>query len=106
MLDQPPLSEHLMGNVFFDTCVYHQPGIDLLTSVISPDNVLFASEMLGAVRGVNPATGAAWDDTRKYVDQAPLDESSRAKVYELNARRVYPRLAARLAARLDARLDD
>ena len=23
-----------MGNVFFDTCVYHQPGIDLLFSVI------------------------------------------------------------------------
>jgi 4-oxalmesaconate hydratase len=97
-MQRPPLDEHVMRNVFFDTCVYHQPGIDLLTAVISPDNVLFASEMLGAVRGVNPATGAAWDDTRKYVDQAPLDESSRAKVYELNARRVYPRLAARLDA--------
>ena len=95
-MQRPPLDEHVLRNVFFDTCVYHQPGIDLLTSVISPDNVLFASEMLGAVRGVNPATGAAWDDTRKYVDQAPLDKSSRAKVYELNARRVYPRLAARL----------
>jgi 4-oxalmesaconate hydratase len=95
-MKRPPLDEHVMRNVFFDTCVYHQPGVDLLTSVISPDNVLFASEMLGAVRGVNPGTGADWDDTRKYVDRAPLDAAARAKVFEQNARRVYPRLAARL----------
>jgi 4-oxalmesaconate hydratase len=100
-MKRPPLDEHLMRNVFFDTCVYHQPGIDLLTSVISPDNVLFAAEMLGAVRGVNPRTGAAWDDTKKYVDKAPLSEADRAKVFELNARRVYPRLAVRLDGRLD-----
>ena len=30
-LKKPLLSEHLLKNVFFDTCVYHQPGIDLLT---------------------------------------------------------------------------
>ncbi|HEY0718339.1 MAG TPA: amidohydrolase family protein [Streptosporangiaceae bacterium] len=93
-MQRPPLDEHVMRNVFFDTCVYHQPGMDLLTTVISPDNVLFASEMLGAVRGVNPASGAPWDDTRRYLDQAPLDEAARAKIFEHNPRRVYPRLAA------------
>ncbi len=30
----PPLDELLLHNVFFDTCVYHQPGIDLLAKVI------------------------------------------------------------------------
>jgi 4-oxalmesaconate hydratase len=84
--------------VFFDTCVYHQPGIDLLTNVISADNILFASEMLGAVRGNNPETGASWDDTKRYVDNVKLTEDDRGKIYELNTRRVYPRLAARLAA--------
>jgi 4-oxalmesaconate hydratase len=83
--------------VFFDTCVYHQPGIDLLTNVISADNILFASEMLGAVRGNNPETGASWDDTKRYVDNVKLTEDDRGKIYELNTRRVYPRLAARLA---------
>ena len=86
-----------MGNVFFDTCVYHQPGIDLLTGVIGAGNILFAAEMLGAVRGINPDSGSAWDDTRKYVDKAGLSEADRRQVLELNARRVYPRLAARLA---------
>jgi 4-oxalmesaconate hydratase len=94
--NRPPLATHVLGNVFFDTCVYHQPGIDLLTSVIPADNILFASEMLGAVRGDNPDTGASWDDTKRYVDQAAVPAADRRKIYEGNARRVFPRLAARL----------
>jgi len=89
----PPLGEHLLGNVFFDTCVYHQPGIDLLLEVIPVDNILFASEMVGAVRGVDPETGFYFDDTKRYIDAAPgLTAADRAKIFEGNARRVYPRL--------------
>jgi 4-oxalmesaconate hydratase len=84
-----------MGNVFFDTCVYHQAGIDLLCRVIDTQNILFASEMLGAVRGVDPETGFHWDDTKRYVDAAALTEDERRRVFEGNARRVYPRLAER-----------
>lgn len=97
-LGRPPLDGHVMKNVFFDTCVYHQAGIDLLLRVIDIDNILFASEMLGAVRGVDPETGFYWDDTKRYVDQVPLSEDNMRKVFESNARRVYPRLDARLAA--------
>ncbi|HRE14006.1 MAG TPA: amidohydrolase family protein, partial [Usitatibacteraceae bacterium] len=89
----PPLTEHLLGNVFFDTCVYHQPGIDLLLEVIPVENILFASEMVGAVRGVDPDTGFHFDDTKRYIDRAPgLSDTDRARIYEGNARRVYPRL--------------
>jgi len=97
-MNRPPLAEHVMRNVFFDTCVYHQPGIDLLHRVIGADNLLFASEMLGAVRGTNPQTGRGWDDTKPYVERLDLPEADRRKVFELNARHVYPRLDARLAA--------
>ena len=45
-LGKPALSDHLMRNVFFDTCVYHQPGIDLLLRVIGHSNILFGSELL------------------------------------------------------------
>jgi 4-oxalmesaconate hydratase len=93
----PPIEENVLGNVYFDTCVYHQPGIDLLTSVVPAENILFASEMLGAVRGTNPQTGASWDDTKRYVEAAKLTDDERAKIYEANARRVYPRLTARLS---------
>jgi 4-oxalmesaconate hydratase len=99
MLGKPELSQHLMRNVFFDTCVYHQPGIDLLFEVIELDNILFGSEMVGAVRGVDPLTGHYFDDTKRYVDAVMLSEEQRAKVYETNARRVYPRLDAALTER-------
>lgn len=95
-LERPPLAEHLMRNVFFDTCVYHQAGIDLLFEVIDIDNIVFASEMLGAVRAIDPETGSYFDDTKRYVDKLGLTEQDRRKVFELNARRVYPRLDAAL----------
>jgi len=92
----PPIEENVMTNVFFDSCVYHQPGMDLLTSVIPAENILFASEMLGAVRGNNPDGDFPWDDTKRYVDAAKLADADRAKVFAENARRVYPRLDAKL----------
>jgi len=92
----PPIEENVMTNVFFDSCVYHQPGMDLLTSVIPAENILFASEMLGAVRGNNPDGDFPWDDTKRYVDAAKLADSDRAKIFAENARRVYPRLDAKL----------
>ncbi|HCA86738.1 MAG TPA: 4-oxalomesaconate hydratase [Streptomyces sp.] len=91
-----PSPSELLGNVFFDTCVYHQAGIDLLHRVIDADNILFASEMLGAVRGADPETSIAWDDTKQYVDRAGLSDGQRHKVFEANARRVYPLLDAQL----------
>jgi 4-oxalmesaconate hydratase len=94
-LGRPDPAE-LLRNVVFDTCVYHQPGIDLLHRVIPVENILFASEMLGAVRGADPETGIAWDDTKRYVDGLPLDQAQRDLVFEGNARRVYPRLDAAL----------
>jgi 4-oxalmesaconate hydratase len=96
MLGRPPVEDALMGNVFFDTCVYHQPGIDLLVDVIEADNILFGSEMVGAVRGVDPRTGHPFDDTRRYIEASALKPDDREKVYEHNARRVYPRLDRRL----------
>ena len=99
MLKRPPLAEHVMRNVFFDTCVYHQPGIDLLVRVIDLDNILFGSEMIGAVRGVDPQSGNYFDDTRRYIDALALDERDKRRIFEGNARRVYPRLDARLKGR-------
>jgi 4-oxalmesaconate hydratase len=93
-----PDPETLLDNVLFDTCVYHQPGIDLLTRVIPSRSLLFASEMIGAVRDVDPSTGHHFDDTRRYVEATEnLRDEERAAVYSGNALRVYPRLAARLA---------
>ena len=90
-LKRPPLKELLLKNVYFDTCVYHQAGIDLLLKVIPAENILFASEIFGAVRGIDPETGQPFDDTRRYVESTALSAADKAKIFEGNARRVYPR---------------
>lgn len=96
-LGKPLLTEHLLDNVFFDTCVYHQAGIDLLARVIPPSNVLFGSEMIGAVKGIDPETGHYYDDTKRYIEATPhLSDEDKRNVFEMNARRVYPRLNKRV----------
>lgn len=99
MLKQPDLSTHVMNNVYFDTCVYHQPGINLLADVIDNKNILFGSEMVGAVRGIDPTTGHYFDDTKRYVDALDISDTERHMIFEGNARRVFPRLDAQLKAR-------
>jgi 4-oxalmesaconate hydratase len=96
-LKRPPLDELIRNNVFFDTCVYHQAGIDLLVKIVPIDNILFGSEMVGAIRSIDPETGHYFDDTKRYIDSARVvSDADKQKIFETNARRVYPRINARL----------
>jgi 4-oxalmesaconate hydratase len=98
-MKRPPLGELLLNNVFFDTCVYHQAGIDLLVKVVPTKNILFGSEMVGAVRGIDPETGHYYDDTKRYIEAADLTPAQRKAIYQDNALAVFPRLKQRLEAR-------
>jgi 4-oxalmesaconate hydratase len=89
---RPLLEDMMRNNVFFDTCVYHLPGIELLTKVVPIDNILFGSEMVGAVRGIDPRTGNYYDDTKRYLDALPLSADDKKKIFEGNTRKVYPRI--------------
>ena len=87
------LEERVLNNVYFDTCVYHQPGIDLLLDLIPTKNILFASEMIGAVRGIDPETGHYFDDTKRYIDNnMTLSAEQKRNIFEHNIRRVFSRL--------------
>jgi 4-oxalmesaconate hydratase len=99
MLKQPDLAGHVMNNVFFDTCVYHQPGVNLLADVIDNKNILFGSEMVGAVRGIDPTTGHYFDDTKRYIDALDISSEERHAIFEGNARRVLPRRDKQLKRR-------
>jgi 4-oxalmesaconate hydratase len=89
----PPLEEVMSGNVYFDTCVYHQAGIDLLLQVMPTSNIVFASEMIGAVRGIDATTGHHFDDTKRYIDAADVTDEQRTAIFDTNIRHVFPRLA-------------
>ena len=93
MMGKPPLSELILNNVYFDTCVYHQPGIDLLLKVIPANNILFASEMVGAVRGIDPETGYYFDDTKRYIDaNTDISAADKEAIFSGNAKKVFSRL--------------
>jgi 4-oxalmesaconate hydratase len=94
---RPPLEELLLNNVWFDTCVYNQTGTSLLVEVMGPEHIIFASEMIGAVKSIDPETGFYFDDTKRYIDACDwLTDAQRTQIFEGNARKVYPRLAKRL----------
>jgi len=89
----PVLEDSVLKNVYFDTCVYHQPGIDLLLEVIPDKNILFASETFGAVRGIDPMTNRAYDDTRRYIEESRESSPGKnRKIFFENALEAYPRL--------------
>lgn len=87
------LAERVLNNIYFDTCVYHQRGIDLLLDIVPTKNILFASEMIGAVRGIDPETGHYFDDTKRYIDNnTALTAAQKQDIFEHNIRRVFSRL--------------
>lgn len=60
--------------------------------MIDTKNILFGSEMVGAVRGIDPMTGHYFDDTKRYIDALDISDAERHAIFEGNARRVFPRL--------------
>ena len=98
--DRKQPAEMMGENLFFDTCVYHQRGIDLMTEIVPVKNVLFASETFGAVRSVDPDTGIPFDHTLHYLANSPhLTDEDRAMIHSGNTLRVFSRLAKALEAR-------
>ena len=93
-----PLEEALK-RLYFDTTLYDQQGIEMLIRAVGVDNTLFSTEMIGAAHVRDPETGDWIDNTRPYVEAIPwLAEEDRVKIFETNALRVYPGLAAKLQA--------
>jgi 4-oxalmesaconate hydratase len=68
--------------------------------VIPVKNVLFASEMIGAVRGIDPESGHYYDDTKRYIEASTiLSVDDKHAIYEGNVRRVFPRLDQLLSSK-------
>src|SRR5688572_4609251 len=60
--------EEFIHRLHFDTTVYNQDAMELLLKVVGVNNILFASEMLGGVTTVDPATGRYFDDNKPCLD--------------------------------------
>ena len=55
--------------------------------------------MFGAVKRVDRETGHYFDATKRYIDALQLSDAGQHKVFEANARRVFPRPDAQLKAK-------
>jgi len=87
--------EDFLERFYFDTTVYSQEAMDLLIRVVGVDHIMYASEMLGGVNAIDPATGRSFDDNKRLVDAVPwLTDQDRKKIFEENVRAAYPRLSA------------
>ena len=87
--------EEAAKRVYWDMAIYDQDAMEMLVKKIGVDNVLFATEMFGAINATDPKTGRNFEDVRPLLDSIEwLNDGERQKIYEGNARRVYSRLGA------------
>lgn len=79
-----------MKKLYYDTCLYHKPALELLLQVAGPDNVLFASEKPGTGSGRDPESGRDLDDLKPVIESvAFLSDEDKRKIFEGNARKLF-----------------
>jgi 4-oxalmesaconate hydratase len=95
----PPPPEDLttfddqLKRLWFDTDVHAKESIELLLKVVGPDRCLFGTERPGSGKAIDLATGRSMEDFKYTIDRIDsLSDEDRAKLYEHNARKFFPRL--------------
>jgi 4-oxalmesaconate hydratase len=85
--------EEAARKVYWDMAIYDREGMELLIKRVGVDNVLFATEMFGAVNAIDPKTGRNFEDVVPIFESVEgLSAEDRRKITEGNARRVYSRV--------------
>jgi len=75
--------------------IYDKESMELLIKRIGVDNVLFATEMFGAVNAIDPKTGRNFEDLVPIFQSIDwLSDEERHKITEGNARKVFSRMFA------------
>ena len=83
-----------MHKLYYDTAIYSKEAVEMLIRAVGVDNVLFASELVGAANAIDPDTGKSFDDTKRYVDEIEwLTDEDKQKLFEGNARKVFSHLS-------------
>lgn len=97
--DLPPPPEDLttfddaLKQFWFDTDVHAIESIELLLKVVGVDRCLFGTERPGSGKGIDLLTGRPMDDFKFTIDRIEsLTDEDRAKIYEQNAYKLFPRL--------------
>jgi 4-oxalmesaconate hydratase len=82
----------MVRHLYFDLSTYDAASIELTIKKMGVDNVVYASEMWGSAKAVDPETGRKFDDTVHMVTDIDwLTDEDRYKLFEGNARKLYSR---------------
>lgn len=85
--------EEMVRHLYFDLAVYDQDSMEMTIRKLGADRVLYATEMFGTAKAVDPRTGLAFDDTVAMVRSIPgLSEADQALIFYGNAQRLYTRV--------------
>jgi 4-oxalmesaconate hydratase len=88
--------EEAARRVYWDMAIYDKEAMELLIKRVGVDNVLFATEMFGAVNAIDPKTGRNFEDIVPVFKSIEwLSDEDRRKITEGNARKVYSRMAVK-----------
>jgi 4-oxalmesaconate hydratase len=87
--------EEAARRIYWDMAIYDKESMELLIKRIGADNVLFATEMFGAVNAIDPKTGRNFEDLVPIFQSIDwLSDEERYKITEGNARKVFSRIFA------------
>jgi 4-oxalmesaconate hydratase len=85
--------EEMVRHLYFDLAIYDQDSMEMTIRKLGADRVLYATEMFGTAKAVDPLTGRAFDDTVEMVRTIPgLSAEDQALIFHGNARRLYSRV--------------
>jgi 4-oxalmesaconate hydratase len=88
----PGTFDDKLRSLYFDTCNYAPEALELLFRIVGTDNVLFATERPGTGSVMDPSTGKMFDDLKPIIEGIGwLDAAAKFKIFEGNARKLYPR---------------
>ena len=75
--------------------IYDKESMEMLIKRVGVDNILFATEMFGAVNTTDPKTGRNFEDIVPIFQSIEwLSDEDRKKITEGNARKVYTHMSA------------
>jgi len=90
--------EEAARRIYWDMAIYDKESMELLIRRVGVDNVLFATEMFGAVNAIDPKTGRNFEDIVPIFQSIDwLSDEDKRKITEGNARKVFSRIRNKAA---------